>query len=165
MEIFRPPMNHPLTPSLSPNGGTAIGLRARAGLLILILLVIVICKMLWRLRLRVRLGLRTLRLGRQPELNSTAVPNGGEGRKFWLDYFKRTHSDAACLSAGGCVAYYPTEVPLHHRSRFLGDRDPFGELVRGCRQLGMVVLARTDPHRSEEPTSELQSPCNLVCRL
>jgi hypothetical protein len=24
---------------------------------------------------------------------------------FWLNYFKRTHSDAACLSAGGCVAY------------------------------------------------------------
>ena len=65
---------------------------------------------------------------------------------FWLDYFRRTHSDGACLSAGGCVAYYPTEVPLHHRSRFLGDRDPFGELVKGCRELGMVVLARTDPH-------------------
>ena len=32
--------------------------------------------------------------------------------QFWLDYFKRTHSDAACLSAGGIVAYYPTKVPL-----------------------------------------------------
>ena len=42
---------------------------------------------------------------------------------FWLDYFNRTHSDAACLSAGGCVAYYPTKVPLHYRSKFLGDRD------------------------------------------
>ena len=27
--------------------------------------------------------------------------------QFWLDYFKRTKSDAVCLSAGGCVAYYP----------------------------------------------------------
>src|SRR5207237_4088064 len=27
--------------------------------------------------------------------------------QFWLDYFKRTRSDAACLSAGGCVALYP----------------------------------------------------------
>src|SRR5882724_9342489 len=44
--------------------------------------------------------------------------------KFWLDYFKRTKSDAVCLSAGGCVAYYPTKVPLHHRSQWLGDRDP-----------------------------------------
>ena len=66
--------------------------------------------------------------------------------KFWLDYFKRTHSDAVCLSAGGCVAFYPTKVPLHHRSQWLGDTDPFGDLVSGCRKLGMVVIARTDPH-------------------
>jgi hypothetical protein len=66
--------------------------------------------------------------------------------QFWLDYFKRTRSDAVCLSAGGCVAYYPTKVPFHHRSQWLGDSDPFGELVAGCRKLGMVVIARTDPH-------------------
>jgi hypothetical protein len=65
---------------------------------------------------------------------------------FWLDYFRRTHSDAACLSAGGCVAFYPTGIPLHYRSQFLGDRDCFGELAAGCRKLGMVVIARTDPH-------------------
>ena len=66
--------------------------------------------------------------------------------QFWLDYFKRTRSDAVCLSAGGCVAYYPTQVPLHHRSAWLGDRDVFGDLVAGCRKLGMVVIARTDSH-------------------
>lgn len=65
---------------------------------------------------------------------------------FWLDYFRRIHADAACLSAGGAVAYYPTEVPLHHRSAWLGDSDPFGDLVRGCRKMGMAVIARTDPH-------------------
>src|SRR5258708_2875139 len=65
---------------------------------------------------------------------------------FWLDYFKRTYSDAACLSAGGCVAYYPTKVPLHHRSKWMGDTDPFGHLLEGCRKLGMIVVARTDPH-------------------
>jgi Hypothetical glycosyl hydrolase 6/Beta-galactosidase trimerisation domain len=69
---------------------------------------------------------------------------------FWLDYFRRTHSEAACLSAGGCVAYYPTKVPLHYRSRFLGDRDAFGELVAGCRKLGMNVIARTDPHAAHQ---------------
>ena len=66
--------------------------------------------------------------------------------QFWLDYFRRTHSDAVCLSAGGCVAYYPTQVPFHHRSAWLKDSDPFGALVAGCRKLGMVVIARTDPH-------------------
>lgn len=65
---------------------------------------------------------------------------------FWLDYFQRTRSDAVCLSGGGCVAYYPTQVPFHHRSRWLGGRDVLGELVAGCRKLGMVVLVRTDPH-------------------
>src|SRR5262245_7252554 len=70
--------------------------------------------------------------------------------QFWLDYFKRTRSDAVCLSAGGCVAYYPTTVPFHHRSLWLGDQDPFGHLVAGCRKLGMVVIARTDPHATYE---------------
>jgi hypothetical protein len=65
---------------------------------------------------------------------------------FWTDYFRRTHSDAACLSAGGCVAFYPTKVPLHYRSQWLGEHDSFGDLVAGCRKLGMVVIARTDPH-------------------
>ncbi len=65
---------------------------------------------------------------------------------FWLDYFKRIHADAACLSAGGAVAYYPTKIPMHHRSAWLGGSDPFGYLVRGCRKMGMAVIARTDPH-------------------
>src|SRR6185295_8264096 len=37
-------------------------------------------------------------------------------------------------------------VPFHHRSQWLGNHDPFGELVAGCRKLGMAVIARTDPH-------------------
>jgi hypothetical protein len=65
---------------------------------------------------------------------------------FWLDYFRRTNSDAVCLSGGGCVAYYPTQIPFHHRSAWLGDRDVLGELIAGCRKLGLVVIVRTDPH-------------------
>src|SRR5256885_7317577 len=30
---------------------------------------------------------------------------------------------------------------------------------------GWLITKATSPHRSEEHTSELQSPCNLVCRL
>jgi hypothetical protein len=65
---------------------------------------------------------------------------------FWLSYFNRIHADAVCLSAGGIVAYYPTDVPLHHRSDWLGSTDPFGYLVKGCRKMDMSVMARTDPH-------------------
>ena len=70
--------------------------------------------------------------------------------QFWLDYFRSLHADAATLSAGGIVAYYPTEVPLHHRSSALGQTDPFGTLVAGCRKMGMRVVARTDPHAARE---------------
>ncbi|MGC9349851.1 MAG: alpha-amylase family protein [Anaerolineae bacterium] len=69
---------------------------------------------------------------------------------FWLDYFGRVRAQGACLSAGGYIAYYPTEIPLHYRSAWLGDSDPFGDLVAGCRKMDMVVLARTDPHAVHE---------------
>lgn len=71
---------------------------------------------------------------------------GNYDPQFWLDYFKRLHVDAACLSAGGVVAFYPTEVPMHYRSKWLGHRDMFGDLMKGCRALGMNVIARTDAH-------------------
>ncbi len=65
---------------------------------------------------------------------------------FWLDYFKRIKADGVCLSAGGCTAYYPTAIPYHHRSPWLGDGDPLGDLIEGCRNLDMTVIVRTDPH-------------------
>ncbi len=74
--------------------------------------------------------------------------------EFWLDYFRRIHADGACLSAGGVVAYYPTEVPLHHRSLWLGDSDPLGVLVHGCRRMNMAVIARTDPHAAWNDAAE-----------
>lgn len=65
---------------------------------------------------------------------------------FWLDYFRRVHADGAVLSAGGIVAYYPTDIPYHHRSMWLNGTDPFGYLVKGCREMNMSVIARSDPH-------------------
>src|SRR5580658_10193024 len=71
---------------------------------------------------------------------------GNYDLQFWLDYFQRIHADATILNAGGCVAFYPTQIPLHYRSKWLGNMDAFGDLAHGCRQLGMNVVARTDPH-------------------
>lgn len=66
---------------------------------------------------------------------------------FWLSLFRDAKVDAVVLSAGGYIAYYPTSVPLHYKSRWMkeGD-DPFGQLVKGCRALGMTVVARLDTH-------------------
>jgi hypothetical protein len=69
---------------------------------------------------------------------------------FWLSYFRKIHADGTTLSAGGIVAYYPTNVPLHHRSDWLGNSDPFGYLVEGCRKMDMSIIARTDPHAARQ---------------
>ena len=72
----------------------------------------------------------------------------------WIDIFRRTRSNATCLSAGGYIAYYPSKVPLHYVSRFIGESDPFGELVAGARELGMHVMARVDPHAIHQEAAE-----------
>ncbi|MFT3933605.1 MAG: beta-galactosidase trimerization domain-containing protein [Chitinophagaceae bacterium] len=69
---------------------------------------------------------------------------------FWLAYFKKIHADGALLSAGGVVAFYPTKIPLHHRSNTMGDTNPLGYLVEGCRKMNMSVVLRTDPHAARQ---------------
>jgi hypothetical protein len=66
--------------------------------------------------------------------------------KIWVEFFRRIRADALNLSAGGYMAFYPTKIRYHYRSKFLGNRDLFGELAGEARKLGMVVVARTDPH-------------------
>ena len=71
---------------------------------------------------------------------------GNYDQQFWIDYFKRLHVEAVTLNAGGAVAFYPTQVQFHYRSKWLGKMDTFGDLAKACRGLGMVVVARTDAH-------------------
>ena len=73
---------------------------------------------------------------------------------FWVDVFKRTQSNALCLSAGGYIAYYPSEIPLHYVSQYIGDSDPFGTLVAEARKLDMHVMARVDPHAIHADAAE-----------
>src|SRR5205807_10644003 len=70
-------------------------------------------------------------------------------------------------------------LPEHHRqprpaARAAGhraghdrgvQRDAGGRRRRQPGPIGRWYFDRADAHRSEEHTSELQSPCNLVCRL
>jgi hypothetical protein len=69
---------------------------------------------------------------------------------FWLDYFKKIHVEGALLSAGGVVAFYPTEVPLHHRSDYLGNTDLLGYMIEGCHKQNITVCVRTDPHAARQ---------------
>jgi len=45
----------------------------------------------------------------------------------WADYWASLKVDALLLNGGGIVAFYPTQVPYHHRSEFLG-KHPAGHL-------------------------------------
>lgn len=69
---------------------------------------------------------------------------------FWLDYFRRIHADGVLLSAGGIVAFYPSKIPLHHKSPWMGNSDPLGYLVNECKKMNMTVILRTDPHATRQ---------------
>ena len=90
--------------------------------------------------------MKTTPFSRRQFLKTTTVENdpGKFDPALWLDFFKRTKSDAVCLSGGGCVAYYPTQIPFHHRSQWLG------ELITGYRKLGTRV---------NWPTSSWENTC------
>lgn len=71
---------------------------------------------------------------------------GNYSPQFWLDYFKRLHIDAVTINAGGAVAFYPTQIPLHYRSKWLGSMDTFGDLRKELKARSLIVVARTDAH-------------------
>ncbi|MFI5693950.1 alpha-amylase family protein [Kribbella sp. NPDC051586] len=73
---------------------------------------------------------------------------------FWLRLMRDSRSNATCISAGGYIAYYPTQIEYHHRSKYLAGTDPFGTLVEGARGLGMSVMARVDPHAVHADAAE-----------
>lgn len=79
------------------------------------------------------------------QVNFTEDDPGRFDPKFWLDFMRRTNTQGACLGAGGILAFYPTKVPFHQRSKFLGDRDVFGDMAKACKAMGLRVLARLDP--------------------
>jgi hypothetical protein len=66
---------------------------------------------------------------------------------WWREHWRRTRIQGVIVNAGGIVAYYPSEFPLHHRAIALGDRDLYGDVVRSAREEGLKVIARMDSNR------------------
>ncbi|WP_460781141.1 alpha-amylase family protein [Microbacterium shaanxiense] len=89
---------------------------------------------------------RAMRWAQLTMVGDDPRPGSGFDPGFWIDYMRDIRADAACLSAGGYMAFYPSDVEGHYRSPYLGDGDPFGALVSGARELGLVVMARIDSH-------------------
>ena len=64
----------------------------------------------------------------------------------WAEYWESLKVDAVLLNGGGIVAYYPTNIPFHHRSQFLGETDVLGGFIAAVKKRGMRVVARLDPN-------------------
>ena len=69
---------------------------------------------------------------------------------WWQERWRENGFGGVALSAGGILAFYPTEVPFHRRSPSLGERDVFGEMVEAAKDQDLVVLARIDPSMGHE---------------
>src|SRR5260370_34491077 len=73
---------------------------------------------------------------RWAQLNLTEDDPANMDIGFWLDYFKRIHADAVCLTAGGAGAFSPTQLPLHHRSQWpSGHESLLPDLIGGRRHV------------------------------
>ena len=65
--------------------------------------------------------------------------------RAWADYWASLKVDAVLVSVTGILAFYPTQVPFHRRSKFLGDRDLFGVCAAAAKKRGLRVIARLSP--------------------
>ncbi len=79
--------------------------------------------------------LLNLREGDEPKVDAEALVAGAK------DY----RATAFCLSGGGIVAFYQTQIAGHRISNGLGERDLLAEVIPVAHREGMRVLARIDP--------------------
>ena len=71
---------------------------------------------------------------RWAQLNLTEDDPARMDLPFWLDYFSAS-TPRRLPDAGGVVAFYPTEIPFHHRSQWPPGHEAFlSGLIDGCRE-------------------------------
>lgn len=90
---------------------------------------------------------RTLRWG---QTNLVEIDPMRYDDAWWRQYWRDTKVQGLIVNAGGIVAYYPSEFPLHHRAITLGDTDLYGAVVASAREEGLTVVARMDSNRVAE---------------
>jgi hypothetical protein len=72
----------------------------------------------------------------------------------WADYWASLKVDAVLISVTGILAFYPSAVPFHRHSKFLADRDLFGECAAAAQKRGLRVIARMSPDLNWEDAAE-----------
>jgi len=84
------------------------------------------------------------------QTNLTEIDPTRYDAAWWRAHWRRTRIQGVIVNAGGIVAYYPSNFPLHHRAETLGERDLYGEVVQAAREEGLRVIARMDSNRVAE---------------
>lgn len=87
--------------------------------------------------------LKTLR--RIGQTNITEHDPAALDVEAWADEWARMKVGVVYVSVTGIIAYYPTQVPFHRRSRYLAGKDFFGELNNAARRRGLRTFARMSP--------------------
>lgn len=90
---------------------------------------------------------RSLRWG---QTNLVEIDPDRYDADWWRAHWRRTRIQGVIVNAGGIVAYYPSEIPLHNRALKLEGRDLFGQITADARQEGLTVVARMDSSRVAE---------------
>ncbi len=90
------------------------------------------------------------RARRWGQTNITEIDPARYDIPWWRTQWQRTRVQGIIANAGGIVAYYPTQVPMHRRAEYLGDRDLFGDLCRAAHADGLAVFARMDSSTAHE---------------
>lgn len=90
------------------------------------------------------------RVTRWGQINITEKDPAQYDIPWWRNFWKQTNTEGVVVNAGGIVAYYPTQIPLHRKAEFLGGRDLFGDISKAAKEDGLVVFARMDSNRAHE---------------
>ena len=75
--------------------------------------------------------------------------------EFWRQQWRRTKTQGVIINCGGIVAYYPSNLELQYRAKYLGDRDFYKQVSDAAREEGLVVVARMDINRATKEFYEV----------
>ena len=90
------------------------------------------------------------RVTRWGQTNITEKDPANYDVDWWRKYWRSTALQGVIINAGGIVAYYPSNVPLHRQAQYLEGRDLFGDLCRAAHEEDLAVFARMDSNRAHE---------------
>jgi len=61
-----------------------------------------------------------------------------------VQYMREVHANVLVINGGGVVDYFQNTLPLSNVNPYIGERDLLADIVSGCHQSGIKVIARVD---------------------